>query len=231
MEKKTMGSFLAALRRASGMTQKELAERLNVSDKSVSRWERDDGAPDLSLIPVIAEVFGVTCDELLRGERAAAGEEQGAQSTPKGEQQKKHLLAASLSRFRSRCCISLACSFGASSYSWAKNASASSGESSSMSCSKTRCSSAERLFHAASNSCSLAALTKASISFFMVHPPLAAKSGFSKSMGFRESKNRPVATNFQFLKILAPLGQLLVGACLPQTLLHNIDHDRSTTDL
>lgn len=112
MEKKTMGSFLAALRRANGMTQKELAERLNVSDKSVSRWERDDGAPDLALIPVIAEVFGVTCDELLRGERAAAGEEQGAQSTPKGEQQKKHLLAASLSRFRSRCCISLACSFG-----------------------------------------------------------------------------------------------------------------------
>ena len=43
------------------------------------------------------------------------------------------------------------------SYSWAKNASASSGESSSMSCSKIRCSSAERLFHAASNSCSLAA--------------------------------------------------------------------------
>ncbi len=74
MEKKTMGSFLAALRRANGMTQKELAERLNVSDKSVSRWERDDGAPDLALIPVIAEVFGVTCDELLRGERAAAGE-------------------------------------------------------------------------------------------------------------------------------------------------------------
>ena len=108
MEKKTMGSFLAALRRANGMTQKELAERLNVSDKSVSRWERDDGAPDLALIPVIAEVFGVTCDELLRGERVAAGEEQGAQSTPKGEQQKKHLLAASLSRFRSRCCIALA---------------------------------------------------------------------------------------------------------------------------
>ena len=37
-----------------------------------------------------------------------------------------------------------------------------------------------------------------------------------------ESKNRPVATNFQFLKILAPLGQLLVGACLPQTLLERV---------
>ena len=60
MEKKTIGSFIAALRKASGMTQKELAERLNVSDKTISRWERDDSAPDLSAIPVIAEVFGVT---------------------------------------------------------------------------------------------------------------------------------------------------------------------------
>lgn len=68
MEKRTMGSFIAALRRANGMTQRELAERLNVSDKSVSRWECDDGYPDLSLIPVIAEIFGVTADELLRGE-------------------------------------------------------------------------------------------------------------------------------------------------------------------
>ena len=110
MEKKTMGGFLAALRRASGMTQRELAERLNVSDKSVSRWERDDGAPDLALIPVIAEVFGVTCDELLRGERAAGGGSEASQTSSKGEQQRRHLLASSLSRFRSRSCISLALS-------------------------------------------------------------------------------------------------------------------------
>ena len=110
MEKKTMGGFLAALRRASGMTQRELAERLNVSDKSVSRWERDDGAPDLTLIPVIAEVFGVTCDELLRGERAAGGGSEAPQASFKGEQQRRHLLASSLSRLRSRSCISLALS-------------------------------------------------------------------------------------------------------------------------
>ena len=111
MEKKTMGGFLAALRRASGMTQRELAERLNVSDKSVSRWERDDGAPDLALIPVIAEVFGVTCDELLRGERMAPDAGNAVpQASPKGEQQRRRLLASSLSRFRSRCCISLALS-------------------------------------------------------------------------------------------------------------------------
>ncbi len=69
MEKKTTGSFIAALRKANGMTQRNLAEMLNVSDKTVSRWERDESAPDLSLIPVIAEIFGVTSDELLRGER------------------------------------------------------------------------------------------------------------------------------------------------------------------
>lgn len=110
MEKKTMGGFLAALRRANGMTQRELAERLNVSDKSVSRWERDDGAPDLALIPVIAEVFGVTCDELLRGERAAAGETptRSAAHAEKTEKQRRRLLHASLSRFRTHSILSLA---------------------------------------------------------------------------------------------------------------------------
>ena len=55
MEKKTIGKFISALRRASGMTQKELAEKLFVSDKTVSRWECDECTPDLALIPVIAD--------------------------------------------------------------------------------------------------------------------------------------------------------------------------------
>ena len=50
MERKSIGSFIAALRRANGMTQKELAERLSVSDKAVSRWERDENLPDLMLL-------------------------------------------------------------------------------------------------------------------------------------------------------------------------------------
>lgn len=108
MEAKTMGSFIAALRRASGMTQKELAEKLNVSDKSVSRWERDDGAPDLSLIPVIAEIFGVTCDELLRGERKPEADRVEARiPTPKGEKQRQRILAAGLSRFRGQSFIAM----------------------------------------------------------------------------------------------------------------------------
>lgn len=103
MEKKTIGALIAALRKANGMTQRELAERLNVSDKTVSRWERDDGAPDLSLIPVIAELFGVTCDELLRGERKSPeerAEPAEAQITARGEKSLRYLLSAALQRFR-----------------------------------------------------------------------------------------------------------------------------------
>lgn len=74
MEKRTFGSFLTALRKANGLTQKNLADRLCVSDKAVSRWERDETFPDLSLLPVIADTFDVTVDELLRGEKAITEE-------------------------------------------------------------------------------------------------------------------------------------------------------------
>ncbi len=74
MERKSIGAFISALRKSNGMTQKELAEKLCVSDKAVSRWERDESAPDLYLIPVIAEIFGVTSDELLLGKRIIKNE-------------------------------------------------------------------------------------------------------------------------------------------------------------
>ena len=69
MEKKTIGKFIAALRKANGITQKELGEKLFVSDKTISRWECDECTPELSLLPSIAEIFDITIDELLRGER------------------------------------------------------------------------------------------------------------------------------------------------------------------
>ena len=104
MEKKTIGGFIAALRKANGMTQKDLADRLNVSDKTISRWERDDGDPDLAAIPVMAEIFGVTCDELLRGERKSQEEraEAAEQSEPtaKGEKQRQRLLKSTLSKYQ-----------------------------------------------------------------------------------------------------------------------------------
>ena len=117
MEKKTIGSFIAALRRASGMTQKELAEKLYVSDKTVSRWECDESAPELSLIPVIADIFGVTSDELLRGERrsAAIGDTLSEAYTPerrdKSEKSFKTLLSKRLTSFKNLSWISVGVAF------------------------------------------------------------------------------------------------------------------------
>ena len=111
MEKKTIGGFIAALRKANGMTQKDLAEQLNVSDKTISRWERDDGAPDLAVIPVIAEIFGVTCDELLRGERRSPTERiettEEVEPTPKAEKQRQRLLKSTLSQYKNRTFIAM----------------------------------------------------------------------------------------------------------------------------
>ena len=106
MEKKTIGSFLTALRKASGMTQRQLAEKLNVSDKAVSRWERDECAPDLSLIPVLAEIYGVTSDEILRGQRTNPDAPPRETDTAKSEKQRKRLLASAQTKFRTGSMIS-----------------------------------------------------------------------------------------------------------------------------
>ncbi len=72
MEKKTLGAFIAQLRKEKGLTQKSLAELLSVSDKTVSHWECDETSPDISLLPLLAEALGVTVDELLKGEKKPA---------------------------------------------------------------------------------------------------------------------------------------------------------------
>lgn len=110
MEQKTIGKFIAVLRKSRGMTQKELAERLGVSDKTVSHWERDESAPDISLIPVIAEIFSVTCDELLRGEKASAQSEPSDlyhenELSEKAEKQMKYLFEKALGRLKMKSLI------------------------------------------------------------------------------------------------------------------------------
>ena len=107
MERKSIGSFISALRKANGMTQKNLAEMLNVSDKAVSRWERDECAPDLSLIPVIAEIFDVTADELLCGERKSSESANVKINNTRTEKQKQRLLNSAFEKFRNKSLISL----------------------------------------------------------------------------------------------------------------------------
>ena len=106
MEKKTMGSFLAALRKANGMTQQEVADRLNVSNKTVSKWERDEGCPEIMMLPLIAELYSVTVDEILRGERIAKGENTEIRDA-KSEKQIKYLIDRATTKFKNLSIISV----------------------------------------------------------------------------------------------------------------------------
>lgn len=63
---------MATLRKANGYTQQDVAEKLNISDRTLSSWETGRTAPDLLLLPAIADLYGVTVDEILRGERIQA---------------------------------------------------------------------------------------------------------------------------------------------------------------
>lgn len=67
MEKLSIGQAVAALRKRRGITQRELAEQLSVSDKTVSKWEREQSLPDVALLPRLAEALGISVDTLLSG--------------------------------------------------------------------------------------------------------------------------------------------------------------------
>lgn len=69
MDAKITGCFIAQLRKELGLTQKELAEKLEVTDKAISRWETGKGLPDTSLLKPLAEILGVSVGELLSGKR------------------------------------------------------------------------------------------------------------------------------------------------------------------
>ena len=60
-----MGETISALRKNTGMTQKELADYMQVTDKAVSKWERNLSCPDINSVPRLAEVLGVSVEELL----------------------------------------------------------------------------------------------------------------------------------------------------------------------
>ena len=69
MDNQKFGQFILSLRKEKGWTQLELAEKLNVTDKAVSKWERGIGFPDIKMIEPIAEVFDVSILEIMRSEK------------------------------------------------------------------------------------------------------------------------------------------------------------------
>lgn len=75
---KTMGETISTLRREKGLTQKELADKLNLTDKAVSKWERDLSCPDTAAIPKLAAILEVSLEELMNAKSVPASGHRGA---------------------------------------------------------------------------------------------------------------------------------------------------------
>lgn len=78
MANKTMGEIISTLRKEKGMTQKELADMLSITDKAVSKWERDLACPDTQTIPKLAEILGISVEELMNAKSAPTTGHKGA---------------------------------------------------------------------------------------------------------------------------------------------------------
>ena len=74
MEPTRIGRFIAERRKALGLTQRQLAEQLSVSDKAVSKWETGRGLPDVLLMLPLCAALGITVNDLLSGERVGEGD-------------------------------------------------------------------------------------------------------------------------------------------------------------
>ena len=86
MDEIVAGKIIAELRKKKGLTQKQLAAVLGVTEKAVSRWENEYGLPDVSLLPKIAAAFDVTVDELLTGRRPHSSVSETPSSAPPARQ-------------------------------------------------------------------------------------------------------------------------------------------------
>ena len=69
MEKRTLGLMISLLRKEKEMTQMQLAQKMNVTDKAVSKWERDLACPDINSLSKLAEILGTTVEELVQAKK------------------------------------------------------------------------------------------------------------------------------------------------------------------
>lgn len=74
MDQVKVGEFISTARKEKGMTQKELAEQIGVSDKTISRWETGNGLPDMAYLTPLCDFLGVSVNELLSGEKLPPNE-------------------------------------------------------------------------------------------------------------------------------------------------------------
>ena len=79
MANKSMAEVIASRRRELGLTQKDLAEKLNTTDKAVSKWERGIACPDTAAIPKLAQILGISIEELMTAKPAETSGHRGGE--------------------------------------------------------------------------------------------------------------------------------------------------------
>ena len=79
MTSKTMAEVISSRRKELGLTQKDLAEKLDITDKAVSKWERGLACPDTALIPKLAGILGLTIEELMTAKPAETSGHRGGE--------------------------------------------------------------------------------------------------------------------------------------------------------
>ena len=78
MANTSMGEIISTLHKEKGMTQKDIADKLGITDKAVSKWERDVALPDTATIPKLAEILGVSVEELMQAKAVPVNGHKGA---------------------------------------------------------------------------------------------------------------------------------------------------------
>lgn len=99
MDNKKIGRFIATQRKQLSMTQQQLADKLNMTNRAVSKWETGEGYPDICVLPALAEILDVTADELLKEERAPEKQSGHAYRIQNTKEQAAYLLENSIRRF------------------------------------------------------------------------------------------------------------------------------------
>lgn len=99
--KSIIAENIVSLRKKSGMTQIELAEKLNYSDKAISKWERGESVPDISVLKNIADLFGVTVDYLISSdhgdEEISSGEDESLREERLKKKKRTHGMITGMS--------------------------------------------------------------------------------------------------------------------------------------
>ena len=95
--KSVIAENISRLRRENNMTQIELADRLNYSDKAISKWERGESVPDISVLKAIADLFGVSVDYLISSEHEKIAESADEDAEIAKNKKRKHTMVAGMS--------------------------------------------------------------------------------------------------------------------------------------